>query len=86
MKSIYVSPEIMYEDFSLSTNIAAGCERFVGNPSEGNCAIVGSDGTSIFGGDMNICDFTPEGMGQAPDTWDGFCYHVPTSDRELFNS
>ena len=86
MKSIYVSPEIMYEDFSLSTNIAAGCERIVGNPSEGNCAIVGSDGTSIFGGDMNICDFTPEGMGQATDTWDGFCYHVPTSDRELFNS
>lgn len=87
MKKRYESPEIMFEDFSLCTNIAANCERIVGNPTQGTCAVLGSGGVAVFTDTMNACDFTPEGMGQASnDKWDGFCYHVPTEYSNLFNS
>ncbi|MBQ7889414.1 MAG: hypothetical protein IJ356_06615 [Erysipelotrichaceae bacterium] len=88
MKSIYVSPEIMYEDFSLSTNIAGTCESIVGNPTKGTCAVIGTGpDQNIFSSDMvGICFFSPEGMGLEKDKWDGFCYHVPTEAYSLFNS
>jgi len=86
MKKTYQKPDIMYEDFSLSTNIAGDCERIVGNPTEGSCALEGSGGVAVFNGNMSVCDFTPESYNQAADQWDGFCYHVPTEQSNLFNS
>jgi len=86
MKKTYSKPEIFYESFAACTNIAAGCERIVGNPSKDSCAIEGSGGVAVFTDTLSVCDFTPEKMGQAADQWDGFCYHVPTEKTNLFNS
>lgn len=85
MKKCYSKPEIIFESFAASTSIAAGCERIV-NPTKGTCVVEGSGGVIVFTDTLSECDFTPEGMGQAADQWDGFCYHVPTSDKNLFNS
>lgn len=86
MKKAYVKPEIMFENFSLSTNIAGDCESIVGNASKGVCAVLGTGDVAIFSETMNACDYTTESRGNASDTYDGFCYHVPTSDKTLFNS
>ena len=87
MKKAYKKPEIMFEDFSLSGNIASNCESIVGNPSKGTCAVKGTGEINMFNSDMtSICDFTPEDMGGENDKWDGFCYHVPTEYNNLFNS
>ena len=82
MKSIYVSPEIMYEDFSLSTNIAAGCEVYVGTPSPGQCTIMLGP-KPLFDSDNigGICETTPP-----PGKYDSACYHVPEENYNLFNS
>ena len=86
MKSIYISPEIVYEDFSLSTNIAGNCESIVGNPTQGTCAVQGTGGVAVFDGTVSACVFTPGSFGQPEDKWDGFCYHVPIESQSLFNS
>lgn len=81
MTKEYVKPQIVFEEFSLSTNIAAGCEGRVDNPSKGVCAIIGTGGINMFVDTVEACDFTP------PDEkHNGFCYHVPTEDKNLFNS
>ena len=96
MKKAYKKPEIMFEDFSLSCNIAAGCEPggIVGNPSKGVCGVLTSSGDVIFNSSVgDVCVFKPSDMGNTPvlgndpdDEWDGFCYHVPTESSNLFNS
>ena len=87
MKKVYTAPQILFESFTMSTNIAAGCDSIVGNPSKGSCAVLGSAGEKFFSGTMvDICDFNVEEFGQAPDMWDGFCYHVPNENSDLFNS
>lgn len=86
MKKEYVKPLVFLESFSLSTNIAGNCESIVGNPSKGSCAVVGTGGINMFDGGVGACDYKPEDMGEPEDTWDGFCYHVPTEYSNLFNS
>lgn len=86
MKKVYNAPQVFFESFAMSTNIAGNCEGIVGNPSKGSCAVEGSGGINIFDGTITACFFTPEGMGQEKDTWDGFCYHAPTEYNNLFNS
>lgn len=86
MKKVYTAPEILFESFVMSTNIAGDCESIVGNPTKGTCAVIGTGNQAIFGGDVDACDFTPESMGGSNDMWDGFCYHVPTEKYTLFNS
>lgn len=87
MKKVYTKPVIVIEDFSLNANIAGDCEgEPVGNPTQGNCAVLGTGGVNIFSGTIGDCDFRPEDMGQAEDQWDGFCYHVPVEYATLFNS
>lgn len=86
MKKIYEKPQIVFESFIMSTNIAAGCEEIVRTFDKGTCAIVGTGNVSVFSGTMNICDFTPTDLGNPDDTWNGFCYHVPSERSNLFNS
>lgn len=81
MKKLYSKPEIMFEDFTLSENIAGDCERKVGNPSKDQCAYESTGGITTFTATLTGCDFTPsDGMA------DGFCYHIPDADHNLFNS
>lgn len=86
MKKAYKKPEIMFEDFSLSGNIAGTCEGIVDNESKGICAVIGTGDIYMFDGLVSQCDYTPEDMGGKEDEWDGFCYHVPTEYNNLFNS
>lgn len=91
MKKTYTKPEICFESFLMSTNIAGDCDKpFVNNASKGTCGIIGS----VPGKDnLFIQSVTgAEGcqMYEHPDDgiWDlnGFCYHVPTEGKNLFNS
>ena len=83
MKKKYVKPQIIVESFSLCTNIAGDCERIVGNPTKGTCAVIGSGGIAMFSEGISTCDYTTQ---DNADEWDGFCYHVPIEDKNLFNS
>lgn len=82
MKKTYIKPEVVFESFSLSHNIAAGCEIIVGTPSEGSCdyEYEGGGGQSIFV-TTGICDIPVN-----DDVSNGFCYHVPVEGNNLFNS
>ncbi len=87
MKKVYTAPQILFESFTMSTNIAAGCDEIIRTFDKGSCAIEGTGGIKLFAADMpGICEFTPEGMGGVPDMYDGLCYHVPTEDANLFAS
>ena len=81
MKKMYSKPEIMFESFVMSTNIAAGCKMIVGTPSENSCGIVGSDGVSLF---AEHCGFDWTILNG--DNYNGFCYHNPSDDNRMFNS
>lgn len=86
MKRVYEKPQIVFENFSISTNIAGDCESIVGNPSKGTCAVLGTGGIAMFDNSVENCVYTPGDMGGTEDEWDGFCYHVPTEYNNLFNS
>ena len=87
MKKEYCKPIVVFENFSLSTNIAGTCESIVGNPSKGTCAVLGTGGINVFDSTVgDVCVFTPVDLGGKTDEWDGFCYHVPTEYNNLFNS
>ena len=87
MKKEYSKPIVVFENFSLSTNIAGTCEGIVNNPSRGTCAVLGTGGIAVFSTTINGCDYTPGDLGNdKEDEWDGYCYHVPTEYNNLFNS
>ena len=85
MKKVYTKPEIIFENFALSSNIAGGCEVRTNTPSQGNCAYIVNAGPvtfNIFLSDMQgICTTT-----EADGDYNGICYHVPTETNNLFNS
>ena len=77
MKKNYSKPEIVFESFTLSTNIAAGCEIKHPLPTSGQCGIE-FDGDVIFV--EGACpDPVVDGTG-------GFCYHNPSDLDRMFNS
>lgn len=81
MKKIYSKPEIMFESFTLSENIAGDCEVKTNTPSQGTCAYGENDfGIPLFTGDVPACE------AQVADGNDKFCYHVPLETNTLFNS
>lgn len=85
MKKRYEKPQIVFEDFTLSTNIAGDCDVKTWTPNSGKCAYPVKDeflGTlNIFTSEMvGICT-TPEKDGE----YNGICYHAPYGDN-LFNS
>ena len=73
----------MFEDFTLSTNIAAGCTVENKNPTQGSCGYEIVDEffglTTIFLTD-NICAFV-----KAEGEYNGICYHNVTNNN-LFGS
>lgn len=86
MKREYTKPIVVFEDFTLSTNIAGDCDRIVGNPSKGTCGILGS----VPGVDNLFSSSVTESLDGCQiwndtDVYDGYCYHVPQND-DLFNS
>ena len=88
MKKRYEKPQIVFEDFTLSTNIAGNCEMIVDNPVKGSCGIPGSmPGANLFSaGVVGDDGCRIDWAGLMGDNYDGFCYHVPTDSKNLFNS
>ena len=80
-KRLYNKPEIVFEDFSLSTNIAT-CETKTNVPNNTECGYV-PEGTTIpiFVNGITGCTKKVD-----DDGYNGFCYHAPTEANNLFNS
>lgn len=85
MKKVYVKPELMFENFFLSANIAGDCGIKTYTPNSGQCAYpvdAGDFGTwNIFIDTVDACT-TKEQDGE----YNGICYDVPFSEANLFNS
>ena len=79
MKKFYSKPEILFEDFSLSTSITAGCEFTEANSTQDVCGYPTRDGM-VFVSDVPGCKFVQ------PDNNDTLCYHVPDANHNIFNS
>ena len=84
MKKAYSKPQIMFESFTMSTNIAAGCEKTFGLYSRGECGFEDDTNEIIFaqGTAGSVCTL----KGGDESTYNGLCYHVPTESNNLFNS
>lgn len=85
MKKVYSKPEIMFEDFTLSVNIAGDCEEKTNLPSNSTCGMDFS-GLKVFLDGISGCsDITVTNLG-GDGEYNGICYHIPTGDKNLFNS
>ena len=83
-KKPYQKPEIVYEDFSLSTNIAGNCDTIIDNSSQGACAYI----TVYAGATKHVFVDTVQACTtkDADGDYNGICYHVPVETTNLFNS
>ena len=80
MKKPYVKPEVYFENYELSANIAVGCgtgfnhdNTIFSSPS--NCQY-------FFGADKVFLDFSSCTLIKP----DKFCYNVPTDNQAIFSS
>lgn len=83
MKKAYSKPEIFFEDFTLTTNIAGTCEHKTDNPSMWQCS-VNASGINVFLPDITGCEFVVGAAG-GDGEFNSICYHVPYGEN-LFNS
>lgn len=79
MKKAYTKPEIMFDDFSLATTIAAGCENRTNLQVKDACGIK-------YGPDMLFLQGYQGCTKHVEDGEYGYCYHNPTDLTNLFNS
>lgn len=81
MKKQYSQPDIYFENFSLSTSIAA-CGVRVGTVNNGECGLPYGNRIvfthDVVGCAMKVEDGSPQ--------FNGLCYHVPIDANALFNS
>lgn len=82
MKKAYVKPEIYFESFELSANIATGCSMITKNLGEGTCGLEVSPGIFAFLTGITGCQYTE----QDKDNPYGVCYHNPVDATKLFTS
>ena len=84
MKKVYRKPEIMFESFTLSTNIAA-CMNEVDFTDDLGAACKGyydeQFGAVLFTNQAQGCVFTPSMLNN-----DKLCYDVPTISYNLLGS
>ena len=88
MKKTYTKPEISFESFLMSTNIANDCDFKTSQQAKGTCGYKPSDrwvGPNVFISSATGCGATyPDGV--YADGTDTVCYHNPTDTTNLFNS
>ena len=87
MKKLYTKPEIMFESFLMSANIAAGCENINSNPTVDKCAYIipGTEFSAekhVFSANVGDACTTKNDNGK----YDYLCYHTPTDTTNLFSS
>ena len=81
-KKIYSKPEILFEDFSLSTNIAAGCDK----EPFGNVVDCGVKwGKYILFGEEGFSNCSQK-ITDGANIHDNLCYHNPIDGFNVFNS
>lgn len=93
MKKIYEKPLIMFESFTLSTNIATDCEKKTDTKSNGNsdCGYYFTGLGNLFIDSIGACKDSSWVTGWGSDDGyfgsenDAICYHVPFGEN-LFNS
>ena len=88
MKKAYTKPEIAYESFMMSTNIAGDCEGATpSNYSNYNsCALLVS-GVFVFLDSLTGCNKESDYIQIGDlDQYNGYCYHTPTETTNIFNS
>jgi hypothetical protein len=82
MKKTYSKPDIIFDSFALSTNVAANCEFKTPLPKADECGMpIGFLNDVIFITEMQGCTKIIE-----TGAWDTICYHQPTEENNLFNS
>lgn len=81
MKKVYSKPEIVFESFTMNSNIAA-CAEKTDSPAKGSCGIVYTPTITVFVSESTGCNFWDE----TPEEHDGICYHNPSEDTRLFGS
>lgn len=80
MKKPYSKPLVFIEDFSLQTSIAAGCELITPMPTSDDKCGFPMQGAVVFVEGAQ-CTYKPQ-----EGAYNGFCYHVPAENTNLFNS
>jgi hypothetical protein len=83
MKKAYSTPDIFFENFSLSTNIAAGCEEKPFNLVEG-CGVKWSKGQILFVD--GVSDNCTKKVTSGDANYNGLCYHNPSESYNVFFS
>lgn len=93
MKKTYAKPEISFEDFAFSSNVAGDCGGVNGIQTAGSCDAYGTMSDPITGnclfvdGDFKIfaqgteCDFQPDDADMG-----NLCYHVSSAANKIFKS
>lgn len=80
MKKTYSKPDIVFEDFSLSSSIAGTCNVIVNNSVENSCAYFDERNNKyVFTNEIAACTTKNQ-------DGDGICYHIPLESNDLFNS
>lgn len=82
MKKVYQKPAIIFEEFSLCTNIAGDCDVKTQTPVSGDCGYQ-------FGSNVVFLESVSGCVKKVKDEMDqfnGICYHVPLETKDLFNS
>ena len=80
MKKTYAKPQIVFESFQLTANIAGDCNTRPNSANEATCGYYDNDW--IVFQNSAVCNFPagPDGK------HNGLCYHVPTGDISVFTS
>ena len=82
MKKTYAKPQIVFESFQLTANIAGDCNTKPNIANEATCGYIDDNGWIVFQ-NSTVCIHVQVG----PDgKHNGLCYHVPTGDMSVFTS
>ena len=89
MKKAYTKPQIMFEDFSLSTSIALGCEfESYNNAGQGECGYFdGSTPAPVFvQSGVGGCVYGAPNKQWGEGDYNKVCYDIPSESYNLFTS
>ena len=81
MKKNYNKPDILFESFALSVDIAGGCEVKLATPSANQCGVKFGP-NMVFLDTVSGCSYTVDKNGD----YNGLCYHNPYDTYNVFNS
>lgn len=84
VKKNYSKPDILFEDFSLSTNIAAGCEVKTNTSGMDECGVKYGP-TTVFVSGVDECEKNTVITDGSQDS-DSICYHTFADTNNVFNS